>query len=227
MSSLLTTTGMDSQELELKTTLTILSKIMQLGVFHVKFMAMVFECLQTSLWLLLLNIWVTVPVSVPSCSRIDWFWNAIPELLEGEMVSEGLINPSPTAHDASWNWPFNQLSCTDVCFFLNALKVSSLLKQWHCCCELRMMWKPGFGKQDSLTCILGKQDPLDSSCLCPRFQVGSFSCPSLYGCQVLFVFSSLRFCCYLWKSSRVYLGINYYQTASSISKISLHFLPSH
>lgn len=66
------------------------------------------------------------------------------------------------------------------------------------CCELRMTWKPGFGKQDSLSCLLVKQDPLYSFCLCPRFQVGSYSSPSLYGRQLLFVFSSLRFCCYLW-----------------------------
>lgn len=121
-----------------------------------------------------------------------------------KLVSEGLINPSPTAHDASWNQTFHHLSCTDIYFFLNALKVTSLLKQWHWCCVLRMVWKPGFDKQDSLTCILVKQDPLDSFCLFPRFQVWSLSYPSLYVCQVLFVFSSLRFCCYLWKSSRVY-----------------------
>lgn len=64
----------------------------------------------------------------------------------------------------------------------------------------KLMWNLGFGGKDSLECFLEKQDPLESFPLCLVLQVRLLSYPSLSEYQVLFVFSSLGFSWYLWKS---------------------------
>ena len=109
-----------------------------------------------------------------------------------------------TVCHASWNCTvqsFRQLLYANAYFFLKRFEgdfvtEAMTLMLW----AQKFVWKPGFGEQDSLDCILENQDPLESFCPCPRFQVRFLPYPSLYGYEVLFVFSSPRFCCYLWRS---------------------------
>lgn len=128
----------------------------------------------------------------------------------------------PAILSAFMHWRMVFLKCFESDFIIEAMT----LMLW----AQKLTWKPGFGEQDSLDCILEKQDHLESCCLCPRFQVRFLPYPSLYAIVIIryylsFLVSGSAATCE--KVCLFYSRISYYQTASSFTKTNLHFFPAH